>query len=118
MTDGMKLLVQFVHKGDPRGDVQIYDVGVRNFVEILDQRTEAVPVARNQDASPAAHFRGDAIVPAGEKSCHSILQAFRGGELLPAKMTVARIVARMPWIFLCEGGRTSEFEGVSPTNNK
>ena len=95
MADGTKLLVQFVHKGDSRGDVQIYDVGVRNVVEILDQCPEAVPVACNEDL-PASHRRCDAIMPAGEESCHGILQAFRGGELLVAEMPVAWIVARMP----------------------
>jgi len=49
MADGMELLIQFVHERDSRGDVQIDDIGVRNAIEMLHQRAEAVSVTGYQD---------------------------------------------------------------------
>lgn len=47
MPDGLKLLVKLVDQWNSRGDVKIYNVGIRNVVEILDKGTEAIPVGRN-----------------------------------------------------------------------
>ncbi len=35
MTDRLELLIQFVHEGDSGGDIQIYDIGVGNAIEVL-----------------------------------------------------------------------------------
>ncbi|WP_340124333.1 hypothetical protein [Methylobacter svalbardensis] len=57
MADGMEFIVQFVHKRDSSGDVQVCDVGVRNVVEILDQYAEAVSMSNNQNRLSLSHQR-------------------------------------------------------------
>ena len=101
----MKFLVQLVNQRNTRGDIHIDDVGIGNMVEIFDERTEAVPVACDQDVLAGFYSRGDLFVPAREEPRHRILQTFRGGKLLLAEIPIARIVARMPWVFRFEGGR-------------
>ena len=73
MADRMKKLVQFVHKGDTRGDIQIEDTGIGNAIEILHQRTETVPVTGDEDGLTGLHRGRDLIVPVWEESCFGIL---------------------------------------------
>ena len=76
MADGMKFFVQFVNKGNSCRNVNVYDFGVRDVVEILHKRTEAVAVSRNKDGPPALQRRGNAVVPVWKKPRSGILQAF------------------------------------------
>lgn len=82
-------------QGGSGGDIQICDAGVRNVVEIPDQCTEAVSVGHNQDRLSILHQRCDMLVPAGQESLDSILQAIRCWELFLEKVRIARIVVRM-----------------------
>ena len=98
MADGMELLIHFVHKGNSCRDIQIDDIGVRNAIEFLHQRTEAVPMTCDQDGLAGLHRGPNLTEPIREESCSGILQALRGWELLCRHMPVAGIMAWEPRI--------------------
>ncbi len=63
MADGMELLIQFVHEGDSRGDIQIDDIGVRNAIDMFHQRAEAVSMTSDQDGLARLNRWRDLILP-------------------------------------------------------
>ena len=105
MAHGVELLIQIVDKGNSRRDVQIDDVSVRNVIEFLHQRTEAVPMTCDQDGLTGLHRRRDLTVPKREESCSGILQALRGRELFCRHMPVSGIMEWEPRILVPQGGR-------------
>ncbi len=54
----LEVRVQFVDQRDPRRDVQLHDGGVRDAVEVLDQRAQRVAVRRDQHALALADRPG------------------------------------------------------------
>ena len=82
MADWMKQLIQFVHQGDSRGDIQIENTGIRNAIEILHKRTEAVAMTSDQDGLAGLHRQRDLIAPIRKEPRSCILQALCRREQL------------------------------------
>ena len=107
MADRFQISVKFVNQRDTGGNVQLDDIGIGHVVEILDQRTQAVPVRCYQHALSGTNRRRDPIMPTTQKSRQSVFQTFRSGNLFLTEFPVTHIVSGMSWVFLFESRRTN-----------
>ena len=55
MTDRLEVLVQLVHEGDARRDVQLDDVVIADAVEVLYKGTDRVAMGDDDDFPTGLH---------------------------------------------------------------
>jgi hypothetical protein len=94
MADGAKIVVKLVDQRNSRGDIQPGDLFVRDPVEVLDERTKAVSMRRDDHAFPGADCGRDVALPVRQEPCHGVPEAFRQGELPAAETGIPGIPRR------------------------
>src|SRR5690349_18841160 len=71
----LQIAVQFVHQRHSSGNVQFHDLALRNVVQVLHQRAQAVAVRRDQHLLPAADGRRNGVVPQRQKTGYRVFEA-------------------------------------------
>ena len=69
-----QVVVELIDERDTRRNIQLDDLSVRQIVQILHQRAEAVSVRGDEDVFPGLDIRGDRRLPVRNKACDSIFQ--------------------------------------------
>jgi len=90
--DRTQVVVQFIEKRDPRGDVEPCDGIVRNLVQMLDQGAKAVPMGCHEYSLIVPQIGYDGVVPVGQHACDNVFQAFRTRAGLGGQGRVPRVV--------------------------
>ena len=80
VAQGPKIVVQLVDQRLAGRDVEPDDLLVRDPVQELDERPQAVAVGHDDDACPRGRRR-DPLVPVGQEARHRVLQALGAREL-------------------------------------
>ena len=92
MLDRLQVGVELVDEGDTGRDIELDDVGVRDVIEILDERAEAVAVGGDDDAFAGFDDGRDLLVPERKEPVDGILEALGDREVF--EPGVAPVVAR------------------------
>src|SRR5690606_27609366 len=98
MTDRTQVFVQLVHQRLAGRNIQVNDVLVRDAVQVLDQRAQAVAVSRHQNATAGADCRSNRLVPERNHAGYGVLQALSARQLISWHTSVASIKTRSAWI--------------------
>src|SRR5664280_1442292 len=97
--------VERVDERNTRRDVQLWDLVIRNAVEMLHERAQAVAMSRDEHLLSAREARDDRVVPVREEAVHDDREALGGREELRREARVARVEARMAGVLRVEGRR-------------
>src|SRR5690606_8561610 len=98
VTDGAQLLVQFVDQRLAGRNVQVHDIVVRDVVQVLDQRTQAVAVGGDEHTTPGTNGRGNGFVPERQNALHRVLETLGGRQQSGIDLGVAAIEARVAFV--------------------
>src|SRR5664280_2004083 len=97
--------VERVDERNTRRDVQLWDLVIRNAVEMLHERAQAVAMSRDEHLLSAREARDDRVVPVREEAVHDDREALGGREDLRRKTRIASIEPRVGGVLRVEGRR-------------
>ena len=105
VADWRQVVRQLVDERDARRDVEADDVVVRDPVEVLHERPEAVAVGGDEDALPVPEVGHDRVVPVRQEAGNRVLERLGERQQVLRETRVARVAAGMPLVVRGEGGR-------------
>ncbi|KAJ8525203.1 hypothetical protein ON010_g15912 [Phytophthora cinnamomi] len=95
VRNGLEVLVQVVHERRARGDVEARDLVLRDVVQVLDQRAQAVAVRGNDHLLAGLDGRHNRALPLGQHALGRELQGLGQGQQLLGHVLVLDVVARV-----------------------
>ena len=81
MIDRIQLLIKLVDQRQSGRDIQFCNLGLRDIIYILHQRTDAVTVRRDDQALARLDLRDQGRMPVREDPFKRDLQRLRRGQL-------------------------------------
>jgi hypothetical protein len=101
----LQVFIQLIHQGNSCRDIQTDDFLIGEFIEMLDEGPETVPVGGDDHTLSFEDCRSDGIFPIREKAFNSILEALSQRKKILGEVCVAPIPARITFIILREQWR-------------
>src|SRR5208283_635396 len=81
MTDRVECVIELVDQGETGRDVEPGDLIIRDIIEILDERTDAVAMGCHKDPFFRTYCWGDRPVPVRHNPAQRVFQRFGGRQL-------------------------------------
>ena len=100
-----QLRIEFVYPRHARGNIELRNRPVRNVLEHLHQRPQAVPMSRDQNVAAGHQRRRDSLLPARPHTNQGRRQRFRGWQQRCVQPPIAWIEPWMPIIVHINGRR-------------
>gem|GEM_PF-3958275 len=72
VTKRMHFVIQFIHKRDPGGDVQVNDLMIADLIKVLYQCPQAVAVCGDQYSLTFANGRNNRITPIRQETIDGV----------------------------------------------